>query len=100
MDGSVFTIPPTSWGKEIRILRVIKNVMVDVVASGIFQRGVDTAGNPIPIDETEATQKLLTLLFGSAPEQLTEAVSALTGKPAVRPPVIVPIPDAAPPPTQ
>ena len=80
VDGTEFTVPAISWGREIRLLRVIKDVMQEAMQSGLFNRQLDEDGNPVTIDENLAIQKFLSLLLGTAPEKLTEAASAITGQ--------------------
>src|SRR5438552_4817433 len=72
-DGKQFELPLLTWGAELRLLRVFKEILHDVIATGIFSgQAMDAT------DQQAASTKLMTLLLGTAPEKLTEAASALT----------------------
>lgn len=80
VSGAVEKLPPVTWGTEIRVLRVIKEIINETVNSGIFQVKIDEDGNEIIEDDNVTVARLLSLLFETAPDRITEAASALTGK--------------------
>ena len=73
VNGKSFELPLLVWGTELRLLKVFKEILHDVIATGIFSgQAMDAA------DQQAASTKLMTLLLGTAPEKLTEAAAALT----------------------
>lgn len=90
-NGEKKQLPKMTWGREIRVLKVIKNIMAEIVKSGVFNNAakVDEEGNPVPMTEeeiiaqnTEATSKIMDLIFELGPKELTEAASAITDESA------------------
>lgn len=80
VTGEVLTLPAITWGREIRVLRVIKDILKETINSGLLKPEVDSNGNVIIESENTSIAKLLALLFETAPDRITEAASALTGK--------------------
>lgn len=80
VSGAEKTLPPMTWGKEIRILRVVKDILKETIGSGVFKPTVDAEGNIVMEDDSTAVSQMLVLLFETAPDRITEAASAITGE--------------------
>jgi hypothetical protein len=70
---------PVSWGKEIRILRVVKDVLQELMETGVFKT-VAEGETVAPGHDEDVAMKIMTLLFDKGPGQLTEAASAICGQ--------------------
>jgi hypothetical protein len=93
LDGEVFTLPIITWGREIRILRVIKAILAGVFGKEATPKRIPVIEDTMPEDEkatiraelaainAEMTQHLLSVLLEKGPEQITEVASALFNKP-------------------
>jgi len=73
VDGSVKSLPPVTWGREIRVLRVLSSLIKNLSKTGVL-------GGEVAFTEQEMAAKVMEVLFDLAPEQITEAASALTGE--------------------
>lgn len=84
VKGEVVVIPPVSWGREVRILRIVKDIMAKLSASNLFNMNIktDENGNALITDEqqTEIVGQIMTLLLETATEKLTEAAAAITNR--------------------
>lgn len=88
-DGTTYEIPAISWGREIRILRVIKTVLQAVfgeeaqppripqITEGMSEAEQDRVRAEIAAINSRMTNHLLQVLLDTGPEQITEAASAL-----------------------
>lgn len=86
-NGERYTIPPITWGREIRILRVIRTVLNGVfgeapkripqITEDMSEDQKARIAGELAAINAQMTQHLLTVLLDEGPEQITEAASAL-----------------------
>ncbi len=84
ITGEKVTFPPLSWGREVKVLRIIKDVMTKLADADVFKIDfeVDEEGNTKIKDgqETQLISKITGVLLDTATDSLTGAVAAITGK--------------------
>ncbi len=74
IEGKKKKLNRCSWGKEIQIMDALREIIGDVMSSGIL--GVDENGNS-RLTLAEANFSLLATIFGKCPHALTRVVAAL-----------------------
>lgn len=70
VDGSQFPVPICTWGTEIRLIKLLGGIILEIWKSGAFsgQATTNTIG------------ELLKLLFTDSPERITDAAAAILGQ--------------------
>lgn len=69
LNHKEYKVPRVNWGKEIKILKLLKGVMASVAGSGVFREGVTNE---------EVTANILALVLEEAPDALGKAFAVLT----------------------
>jgi hypothetical protein len=84
ISGEEVIIPAMPWGREVKILRIIKELMGTLSDSGVFNIPfeVDENGDPKVSSEamTDVMGKVTELLLDTATEKLTGAVALIVNK--------------------
>ena len=84
INGDKIVIPPMPWGREVKILRIIKDIMGNLSSSGVFNIPFELDENGDPKISQDAINdvmgKVTELLLDTATEKLTQAVATIVNK--------------------
>jgi hypothetical protein len=74
IDGTLFKLPPCSWGTELKLIKLLGDVFAKAWQGGLF------GGTPMT-DTLDPQMAVINLLFTESPDKLTKAASAITRQP-------------------
>lgn len=84
IKGETITLTPLSWGREVKILRIIKDIMGKLGDSHVFDIELETDENGVTkVKEGQAQElvgRITEVLLDTATDSLTAAVAAIVGK--------------------